>query len=256
MFIAPIGGFIYLRNSNMPDKSLEVKMKNKIYFQKEEDTGILYFIYDGRKYVNFDHAHGHWTAYLSKQIVWDKAVANFAWEDDNKFNVYSVIPNFMGWLFGDTTIPTLYTVKNSTDHSILVRVDDTLKILYCDEQLLIEKQKYYDNMTNYNYFVSYGKNGDENDCLPISEDAVKKTLEFTGPESFIPYEGREWFTLFGVSKDGIICKQNLQIILYNNELYLDSLVEAKIKLDKEQSEYFSSIIKSKTDANKNIIIGE
>jgi hypothetical protein len=208
-----------------------------IYWEKDKDVDSdKYFVYNNRIYVMLTRAPA---SYMEV----NEPIANIK---DNEADKGGII----------------YTIKGCDDFSLLI-VKKLVSYIYCDVNLRHEKYQYFNNIENYDLFITrtyknFGnKEGYEITSRPITKNDydILNELKFSYSDDYIkiPRETKnktadyEYITIYGNSHDGIEKKRwYASFLVYNNNIYAYTTYESEnfyaTKLADEKETFILSLL--------------
>jgi energy-coupling factor transporter transmembrane protein EcfT len=197
IFIFPI--FVYtsaIHSFFSNDKEIVETGTNIYWEEKDKITDFTRFYYNDRLYEEF---HLSMNFYAEA----DKAIANIHTKDkgfiDSKLSINR----------------NIYIIKNCNDFSLLAdSKKPSQNSLYCDVEYFNEKKNYYENMDNYNYFISKTNKSfnyvKEYEIIsrPLSETDLSflENIKYGYSDNYIEIPEKknyEYINYFGINIDGV-----------------------------------------------------
>jgi hypothetical protein len=238
-----------------------------------------YFTYENKKYIKFD-------AFSTRNVNFNisdisdaeiNKLAGIILDEDQEKDTF--LNGLYGVLFPKEVSERVlykyvYTVKNCNDLSLLIVkrhffYDDEL---FCDEEYFLDKYNYYNDIYNYNFFISKNDNNiyvfdkfyyiDEDKKENISHHLSKVNFDiltmneekynYQGnriliPNSFDP-KGREYeyINIYGISGDGVYKKLFKHYIIDNDDIYCVNVYNISdinaVKLNNDEKVFLLSLL--------------
>jgi len=157
----------------------------------------------------------------------------------------------------------IFSVKNCTDLSLLSTSQFSTykgKGLYCDTDLIEEKEKYYKNRDNYNYFIArddYFDNDDLSKYNPLSRNDfdILENIKYDYNDNWfilsyketVPVREFERIFIVGKSLDGVGTKLFKEFIVDNDKIYFELIYSRDgrkvVELEEEYQKLILSLLK-------------